>query len=168
MISLARQSPFALNILSIAAAAAAAAAKLLQSCPTWCDPIDDSPPGSPFPGILQARTLEWVAISFSNAWKWKVKGKSLSCIQLLATPWAVSHQAPLSMGLSRQEYWIGVPLPSPKDVLQLLLIIAFKACSLLLLGTLLDSLRSVWGGKEKGYIWLIPTVRVLLKRLHFY
>ena len=94
------------------AAAAAAAAKLLQSCPTLCDPIDGSPPGSPVPGILQARTLEWVAISFSNAWKWKVKVKSLSRVQLLVTPWTAAHQAPPSMGFSRQEYWSGVPLPS--------------------------------------------------------
>ena len=86
-------------------------AKLRQSCPTLCDPIDDSPPGSSVPGILQARTLEWVAISFSNAWKWKVKVKSLSPVQLLATPWTAAHQAPLSMGFSRQEYWTGVPLP---------------------------------------------------------
>ena len=78
-----------------------------------CDPIDGSPPGSPVPGILQARTLEWVAISFSNAWKWKMKVKSLSCVQLLATPWTAAHQAPPTMGLSRQEYWSGVPLPSP-------------------------------------------------------
>ena len=92
---------------------AAAAAKSLQSCPTLCDPIDGSPPGSPVPGILQARTLEWIAISFSNAWKWKVKVKSLSHIQLLATPWTAAHQASLSMGFSRQEYWSGVPLPSP-------------------------------------------------------
>ena len=76
-------------------------------------PIDSSPPGSPVPGILQARTLEWVAISFSNAWKWKVKVKSPSSVQLLATPWTTAHQAPLSMGFSRQEYWSGVPLPSP-------------------------------------------------------
>ena len=89
-----------------------AAAKSLQSCPTLCDPIDGSPPGSPVPGILQARTLEWVAISFSNAWKWKVKGKSLSRVRLLATPWTAAHQAPPSMGFSRQEYWSGVPLPS--------------------------------------------------------
>jgi len=87
-----------------------AAAKSFQSCLTLCDPIDGSPPGSPVPGILQARTLEWVAISFSSAWKWKVKGKSLSCVWLLATPWTVAHQAPPSMGLSRQEYWSGVPL----------------------------------------------------------
>ena len=73
---------------------AAAAAKSLQSCPTLCDPIDGSPPGSIVPGILQARTLEWVAISFSNAWKWKVKVKSLSRVQLLATPWTAVHQAP--------------------------------------------------------------------------
>ena len=92
---------------------AAAAAKLLQSCPTLCDPIDGSPPGSPIPGILQARTLEWVAISFSNAWKWKGKVKSLSHVQLLATPWTAAYQAPPSMGFSRQEYWSGVPLPSP-------------------------------------------------------
>ena len=90
----------------------AAAAKLLQSCPTLCDPIDGSPPGYPVPGILQARTLEWVAISFSNAWKGKVKVKSLSPVRLFATPWSAAHQAPLSMGFSRQEYWSGVPLPS--------------------------------------------------------
>ena len=88
-------------------------AKSLQSCPTLCDPIDGSPLGSPVPGILQARTLEWVAISFSNAWKWKVKVKSLSRVQLLATPWTAAHQAPLSMGFSRQEYWSEVPSPSP-------------------------------------------------------
>ena len=97
-----------------AAAAAAAAAKSLQSCPTLWDPIDGSPPGSPIPGILQARTLEWVAISFSNASKWKVKVKSLSRVRLLATPWTGAHQAPPSMGFFRQEYWSGVPLPSPK------------------------------------------------------
>ena len=78
-----------------------------------CNPIDGSPPGSPVPGILQARTLEWVALSFSNAWKWKVKVKSLSRAQLLATPWTTAYQAPPSMGFSRQEYWSGVPLPSP-------------------------------------------------------
>ena len=85
----------------------------LQSCPTLCDPIDRSPPGSSIPGILQARTLEWVAISFSNAWKWKLKVKSLSRVRLLATPWTAAYQAPPSMGFSRQEYWSGVPLPSP-------------------------------------------------------
>ena len=93
--------------------AAAAAAKSLQSCPTLCDPIDGSSPGSPDHGILQARTLEWVAISFSNAWKWKVKVKSLSRVRLLATPFTAAYQAPLSMGFSRQESWSGVPLPSP-------------------------------------------------------
>ena len=95
---------------------AAAAAKSLQSCPTLCDPIDGSPPGSPIPGILQARTLEWVAISFFNAWKWKVKVKSLSRVRLLATAWTAAYQAPLSVGFSRQEYWSGVPLPSPPIV----------------------------------------------------
>ena len=92
---------------------AAAAAKSLQLCPTLCDPIDGSPPSSPVPGILQARTLEWVAISFSNAGKWKLKVKSLSRVRLLVTPWAAAYQAPPSMGFSRQEYWSGVPLPSP-------------------------------------------------------
>ena len=90
----------------------AAAAKSLQSCPTLCDSRDGSPPGSPIPGILQARTLEWVAISFSNAWKWKVKVKFLSRVRFLATPWTAAFQAPLSMGFARQEYWSWVPLPS--------------------------------------------------------
>ena len=89
------------------------AVKSLQSCPTLCDPIDGSPPGSPVPGILQARTLEGVAISFSSAWKWKVKVKSLSRVWLLVTPWTAAYQAPPSMRFSRQEYWSGVPLPSP-------------------------------------------------------
>jgi len=92
---------------------AATAAKSLQSCLTLCDPIDGSPPGSPVPGILPARTLEWVAISFSNAWKWKVKVKSFSCVRPSATPWTAAYQAPPSMGFSRQEYWSGVPSPSP-------------------------------------------------------
>ena len=87
--------------------------KSLQSCPTLCDPRDGSPPGSPVPGILQARTLEWVAISFSNAWKWKVKVKSLSCVWLFVTPWTAAYQAPPPMGFSRQEYWSGLPSPSP-------------------------------------------------------
>ena len=87
-------------------------AKSLQSCPTLCDPIDGSPPGSPIPGILKARTLEWVAISFSNAWKGKVKVKSLSGVWPSATPWTAAFQAPPSMGFSRQKYWSGVPLPS--------------------------------------------------------
>ena len=95
-----------------------AAAKSLQSCPTLCDPIDGSPPGSPVPGILQARTLEWVAISF-NARKGKVKVKSLSRVRPSATPWTAAFQAPPSMGSSRQEYWSGVPLPSPKKVLDI-------------------------------------------------
>ena len=81
--------------------AAATAAKSLQSCLTLCDPIDGSPPCSTVPGILQARTLEWVAISFSNAWKWKVKVKSLSRVWLLATPWTVAYQAPPPMGFSK-------------------------------------------------------------------
>ena len=97
------------------------AAKSLQSCLTLCDPRDGSLPGSPIPGILQARTLEWVTISFSNEWKWKVKVKLLrlstwklhSRVRLLGIPWTAVYQAPPSMGFSRQEYWSGVPLPSP-------------------------------------------------------
>ena len=108
-----------LNITLLAYATATA--KSLQSCPTLCDPIDGGIPGSPVPGILQARTLEWVAISFSNAWKWKVKVKSLSRVRLFATPWTAAHQAPPTMGFSRQEYWSGLPLPSP-----LLLVIPYK------------------------------------------
>ena len=99
---------------SAAAPALAVAAKPLQSCLTLCDPRDGSPPGSPVPGILQARTLEWVAITFSNACKWNVIVKSLSRVWLLATPWTAAHQAPPSMGFSRQEYWSGVPWPSPQ------------------------------------------------------
>ena len=94
--------------------ATTAAAKSLQSCPTLCDPIDCSLPDSPVSGILQARTLEWVAISFSNGWKWKVKVKSLSRVRLFTTPWTAAYQTPSSMGFSRQEYWSGLPLPSPR------------------------------------------------------
>ena len=100
----------------IKSAAAATAAKSLQSCLTLCDPINGSPPGSPIPGILGAKILEWVAISSSNAWKWEVKVKSLSRVWLLATPRTAAYQAPPSMGFSRQEYWSGVPLPSPHKV----------------------------------------------------
>ena len=96
--------------------AAAAAARSLQSCPTLCNSIDGSPPGSSIPGILRARTLEWVAIFFSNAWKWKVKVKLLSHVQLIATPWTSACQAPLPMGFSRQEYWSGLPFSSPGDL----------------------------------------------------
>ena len=92
---------------------AAAAAKSLQSCPTLCDPKDGSPPGSPVPGILQARTL-WVAISFSSAWKWKMKVKSFSHVWLLVTLHTAAYQAPQSMGVSRQEYWNGVSLHPPQ------------------------------------------------------
>ena len=99
----------------------AAAAKLLQPYPTLCNPIDGSLPGSPVPGILQARTVEWVAISFSNAWKWKVKVKSLSHVRLLVTPWTVAYQAPLSMGFSRQEYWSGLPC-----LIHIMLLVFFK------------------------------------------
>ena len=102
-----------------------ATAESLQSCPTLCDPIDGSPPGSPVPGVLQARTLEWVAISFSNVWKWKVKVKSLSRIWLLATPWTATYQAPPSTGFSRQEYCSGVPSPSPTWQL---VVIIFSSC----------------------------------------
>ena len=109
----------------------AAAAKSLQSCPTLFDSIDGSPPGPPISGILQARTLEWVAISFSNAWKWKEKVKSLSHVRLLVTPWTAAHQAPPSMWFSRQVYWSGVPLPSPRPKhkeYKCLVTVAIKTC----------------------------------------
>ena len=90
--------------------------KLLQSCLTFCHPMDCSPPGSSVHGFLQARILEWISISFSNAWKWKVKVKLLSSVQLLVTRWTVAYQAPPSTGFSRQEYWSGLPLPSPVEL----------------------------------------------------
>ena len=96
----------------------AAATKSRQSCTTLCDPRDGSPPGSPVPGILQVRTLEWVAISFSNVRKWKWKVKSLSRVRLLGTPWTAAYQAPPSMGFSKQKYWSGVPLPSPRQYIK--------------------------------------------------
>ena len=99
------------------------AAKSFQSCPTLCNPTEGSPRVSPVPGILQARTLEWVAISFSNAWKWKVKVKSFSRVRLLATPWTAAHQAPPSMGFSRQAYWSEVPLPSSTTPLYIVSIV---------------------------------------------
>ena len=95
--------------ITLLACGAAAAAKSLQSCPTLCDPIEGSPSASPVPGILQARTLEWVAISFSNAWKWKAKVKLLCHVRFLLIPWTAAHQAPPSMRFSRQEYWSGMP-----------------------------------------------------------
>ena len=111
-------TPMADSCQCMAKTTASAAVKSLQSCPTMCEPIDGSTPGSPFPGILQARTLEWVAISFSSAWKWKVKVKSLSRVRFLATAWTVAYQAPPSMGFSRQEYWSGLPLPSLQKPLE--------------------------------------------------
>ena len=104
----------------------AAAAKSLQSCLTLCHPIDSNPPGSSTHGILQARTLECVAISFSNAWKWKGKVKSPCRARLFVTPWTAAYQAPPSMGFSRQEYWSGVPLPSPNTVFKLLTTLQWK------------------------------------------
>ena len=108
-----RQGSFVVSLLHAVFFPAAAAAESIQSCPTLCDPIVSNPPCSAVPGILQARTLEQVAISFSNAWKWKVKVQSLSHVRLFETPWTAAHQAPPSMGFSRQEYWSGVPSPSP-------------------------------------------------------
>ena len=93
-------------------------ARSLQSFLTLCDPIDGSPPGSPVPGILQARTVEWAAISFSTAWKWKVKMKSLSRVLLFEIPRTVNYQA-TSMEFSRQEYWSGLPFPSPNSIIHI-------------------------------------------------
>ena len=131
----------------ISHATATAAAKSLQSWPTLCNPIDGSPPGSPVPGILQARTLEWVAISFSNAWKWKVKVKSLSCVQPSSTPWTAAFQAPPSMGFSRQEYWSGVPLPShiPRRISSLYPGVSYK--------NLKNKIKIMQKMEEKPYTW---------------
>ena len=107
------QDWFPLELTDFISLQSTAAAKSLQPCPALCDPIGGSPPGSPIPGILQAGTLEWVAISFSNAWKWKVKVKLLSRVRPSATPWTAAYQAPPSMEFSRQEYWSRVSLPSP-------------------------------------------------------
>ena len=133
--------------------AAAAAAKSLQSCPTLCDPIDGSPPGSPVPGILQARTLEWVAISFSNAWKWKVKGKSLSRVRFFTTPWTAAYQAPPSMGFSRQEYWSGVPAPSlfQSELLSFFSIILARVPGVDLIIVHTCALFLIWGGSTQSF-----------------
>ena len=149
---------------------AAAAAKSLQSSPTLCDPIDGSPSGSPVPGILKARTLEWVAISFSNAWKWKVKVKSLSCVRQSVTPWTAAHQAPPSLGFSRQEYWSGVPSPSPPNPMRLVLLLFLYGRKLLplylnnnltghnILGTpvLSKLLFHLLSGFECCWVWSLP------------
>ena len=133
--------------LSCHFAAAAVAAKSTQSCPTLCNPIDGSPPGSPVPGILQARTLECVAISSSNAWKWKVKVKSLS----RGTPWTAAHQAPPSMGFSRQEYQSGVPLPSPSCHFTLCLNQWFKTSGFTPVEEILDLMRRECRKSPRGY-----------------
>ena len=142
------------------------AAKSLQSFLTLCDPIDGSLPGSPIPGILQARTLEWVATSFSNAWKWKVKVKLLSRIRLLATPWTAAYQAPPSVGFSRQEYWSGVPLPSPYNVLASPFLQCI--CTLLPEAVGLSIYLSIYWSQEPVELYLLsvsePTLSHLLKR----
>ena len=115
---------------------ALSSAKSLQSCPALCDPINGSPPGSPVPGILQARTLKWVAIPLSNAWKWKVKVKSLSRVGPSAIPWTAAFQAPPSTGFSRQEYWSGLPLPSSSFIFYLpfkILVSLSVSCFLIIL-----------------------------------
>ena len=129
---------------------AAAAPKLLQLCPTLCDPIDGSPQGSDVPVILQARGLEWVAISFSNAWTWKVKVKSLSRVWLFATPWTAAYQAPPSMGFSRQEYWSGLPLPSPASI--------WEECNCAVVWTLFG-IGFLWDWNEN---WPFPVLWPLL------
>ena len=133
----------------------AAAAKSLQACPTLCDPIDSSPPGFPVPGILQGRTLEWATISFSNAWKWKVKVKLLSRVWLCATPRTAAYQAPPSMGFSRQEYWSGVPLPSPTKVLTTIILFQFLETCLSKPQTYSTLLKKNWVSL-KNSISLLP------------
>ena len=133
--------------------------------------MDGSPPGSPVPGILQARTLEWVAISFSNAWKWKVKVKSLSRVRLFMTPWTPAYQAPPPMGFSRQEYWSELPLPSPDNSLQLGKTVQHKVhfikkywLSRVVYGTHTDREKQTSSlDPERLYIcWLFPLMTVWL------
>ena len=143
---------------------AAAAAKSLQSCLTLCDPIDGSPLGSSVPGVLQARILEWVAISFSNAWKWKVKVNSLSRVRLLATPWTVACQAPLSMELSRQEYWTGLPFPSPGDLPNL----GTEPTSLSFLHWQADSLPLATPGKPWSILQVLISNKVNINCYHLH
>ena len=139
---------------------AAAAAKSLQSCLTLCDSRDRSPPDSPVPGILQARTLEWVAISFSNAGKWKVKKKSLSCVRLFATPWTAGYQGPPSMVFSRQEYWSGVSLPSLEGQDRMTYIIIL-AIILLLNRRIIPYSKSDKTQNISEDIWVIPNKQLL-------
>ena len=138
-----------------------AAAKSLQLCPILCDHRDGSPPGSPIPGILQATTLEWVAISFSNALKRKVKVKLLSHVRLLGTPWTAAHQAPPSMGFSRQEYWTGVPLRSPESCLRP---VNFPHAILLIASVLLFPLEHLWYSKQTS----VGYSKHSLPNQHFY
>ena len=143
---------------SIRVYAAAVAAKSLQSCPILCNPFDSSPPGSPIPGILQGKNTGWVAISFSNAWKWKVKVKSFSRVRLLATPWTAAHQVPPSMRFSRQEYWSRVPSPFPIRV--------YKYTYIPKLCLLKHSVRSTI---PKAYSWKIsiPSIQILVSKYSF-
>ena len=152
----------------------AAAAKSLQSCPTLCDPRDGSPPGSPVPGILQARTPEWVAISFSNAWKWKVKGKSLSRVRLLVSPWTAADQASPSMW-SRQEYWSGVPsphiLPNLDELLCQIELCFLFSCLILLVRQFLNAVTSLFiflHGKIYFLLWFLflNFIIITLSQLH--
>ena len=145
------------NEQHVTSAAAAAAAQSRQSRPTLCDPIDGSPPGSPVPGILQARTLEWVAISFSNAWKWKGKVKSLSPIWLLATPWTAAYQAPPSMGFPRQEHWSGVPLPLCTSNLQKEYNLSFHTHTHNYVSWWMCDLTWLWWSFHNAYIYQIIT-----------
>ena len=148
-----------------------AAAKSFQSCPTLYDPIDGSPSGSPVPGILQARTLEWVAISFSDVWKWKVKVKSLSRVQLLATPWTTAHEPPPSMGFSKQQYWSGVPLPSPFILENLIKIWCTTIRAYGLSSFAFDKNPSVPHGNShllRGRTWLFYTSFLKDKSSNFY
>ena len=125
-----------------------------KSGPILCHPMDCSLPGSTILGIFQARILEWVAISFSNALKWKVKVKLLSCVRLLETPWTAAYQAPLSMGFARQEYWSGLPLPSP-TMYEFYALVSKQKNLLVLMGAILTSSPYVSNLKlrRQGAFW---------------
>ena len=116
-----------------------------------CNLMDSSPPGSQISGILQARTLEWIVISFSSAWEWKVKLKSLSHVRLFKTPWTVAYHAPPSVGFSRQEYWCGFPLPSPSCVFSGLI---YSVLDLLI--SWYSSKSPLCPGVSFLFLWMVP------------
>ena len=143
--------------------------EVAQSCPTLSDPMDCNLPGSSIHGSFQARVLEWVAISFSNAWKWKVKVKSLSRLQLFATPWTAAHQAPPSMGFSRQEYWSGVPNTKTFHEWEIIscyfkfIVLKLGLCDISVsLPWLMDPMKADFSGQWHEHIYILDAAQFVL------